>query len=159
VSRSELLELGTFVISDPGGAIDGTNLQVSGVDAFEVDGNVLRGLAGTVYEGMSLAYSRDTSDAGVAAQDITITTTTGVAERLYQHIDNYINSADGLITDEVNRLTAQNEDYNDKILALEDRLALYQTSLIEKYSAMEQAIAQAEAMAEQLSAFLKSGDD
>ncbi len=159
VSRNQLLEVGTFVITDPGGAIDGTNLQVSGVDAFEVDGNVLRGLEGTIYEGMTLAYGRDTADAGAAAQDITITTSTGIAESLYQHLDNYINSADGLITDEVNRLTAQSEDYTDKILALEDRLLLYQNALIAKYSAMEQAIAQAEAMADQLSAFLKSGDD
>lgn len=158
VSRNELLEVGTFVITDPGGAIDGTNLQVSGVDAFEVDGNVLRGLAGTIYEGMSLAYSRDTSDAGVAAQNITITTSTGIAELLYQHLDDYINGSDGLITDEVNRLTAQSEDYSDKILALEDRLALYQSTLIAKYAAMEQAVAQAQAMADQLSAFLKSGD-
>ena len=157
VARNKLLEVGTFTITDPGGAIDGTNLQVGGVDAFEVDGNVLRGLAGTVYEGMSLAYSRDTSDAGAAAKDITITTTTGIAERLYQRLDNYINSSDGLITDEVNRLSAQNDDYNDKISDLETRLTAYQTALIAKYSAMEQAVAQAEAMQSQLEAFLNSG--
>ena len=159
ITRSKLLEVGTFVISDPGGAIDGTNLQVDGVDAFEVSGGLLRGIAGTAYEGMTLAYTRDTSDAGAAAVDITITTTTGIAERLYQRLDDYINSGDGLITEEVVRLTAQNEDHSDKILALEDRLAIYQATLIEKYSAMERAIAQAEAMSSQLEAFLKGGDD
>ena len=124
ITRSELLEVGTFVITDPGGAIDGTNLQGGGVDAFEVDGGVLRGLEGTIYEGMTLAYTRDTSDAGAAAVDITITTTTGIAERLYQRLDDYINSGDGLITEEVISLTAQNEDYSDRILAPEDRLAI-----------------------------------
>lgn len=159
ITRSELLEVGTFVIVDPGGVIDGTNLQVGGVDAFEVDGGVLRGLTGTIYEGMSMAYTRDTSDPGAPAVNITITTTTGIAERLYQRLDDYINASDGLISQEVINLTAQNEDYSDKILALEDRLAIYQATLIEKYSAMEQAIAQAEAMASQLEAFLKGGDD
>jgi flagellar hook-associated protein 2 len=159
VSRNELLDVGTFVITDPGGAIDGTNLQVDGVDAFEVDGNVLRGLDGTIYEGMSMAYTRDTSDAGVAAKDITITTTTGIGERLWQRLDDYINTGDGLITEEVNRLSAQNEDHVDKIASLEVRLSAYQAALIAKYSAMEQAIARAEAMSSQLEAFLKGGDD
>ncbi|GAB4224272.1 MAG: flagellar filament capping protein FliD [Kiloniellaceae bacterium] len=158
VSRNELLNVGTFTIVDPGGAIDGTNLQVDGVDAFEVDGGVLRGLEGTIYEGMSLAYTRDTSDAGAAGQNITITTTTGIAERLYQRLDDYINSGDGLITEEVISLTALNETHSDKILSLEDRLTVYQATLIEKYAAMEQAVAQAEAMASQLEAFVK-GDD
>jgi len=159
VSRNNLLDVGTFTISDPGGVIDGTNLQVDGVDAFEVDGNILRGLEGTIYEGMAMAYSRDTSDAGALAKDITITTSTGVAERLYQRLDNYINAGDGLITEEVNRLSAVNETHSDKILALESRLVVYQSMLIEKYAAMEQAIARADAMSSQLEAFLKGGDD
>src|SRR3546814_96489 len=74
VGRTQLLDVGTFTITDPGGAIDGTNLQVDGVDAFSVQGSTLKGLAGTIYEGMTLAYGRDTSDAGAAAKDITITT-------------------------------------------------------------------------------------
>src|SRR5690606_9649160 len=56
IARSDLLNVGTFTITDPGGAIDGTNLQVNGVDAFKVEGSSLRGLAGTIYEGMTLAY-------------------------------------------------------------------------------------------------------
>jgi flagellar hook-associated protein 2 len=159
VTRSKLLEVGTFTITDPGGAIDGTNLQVDGVDAFQVVGGVLRGLAGTVYEGMTLAYNRDTSDAGAAAKDITITTSTGIAERLYQRLDDYSNAGDGLITAEVTRLTAQNETHVDKIANLEYRLVAYQQMLIEKYSAMEQAIARADAMSKQLEAFLKGKND
>lgn len=159
VSRNELLEVGTFVITDPGGAINGTNLQVDGADAFYVDDNVLRGIEGTIYEGMSLAYTRDTDDAGAAAQDITITTSTGIAESMWQRLDNYINAGDGLITEEVNRLSEQNDDHVDKIAALEERLIIYQNTLIDKYSAMERAIAQANAMSDQLEAFLKGGDD
>lgn len=159
VGRSKLLDVGTFTITDPGGAINGTNLQVNGVDAFRVDGNVLRGLEGTIYEGMSLAYTRDTSDAAVAARDITINTTLGIGERLYQRLDDYINAGDGLVTQEVQRLSAQNEETVDKILSLEARLSIYQQTLIEKYAAMERAIAQAQAVADQLEAFLKSGKD
>jgi flagellar hook-associated protein 2 len=159
LSRNKLLDVGTFTITDPGGAIDGTNLQVNGVDAFEVDGSVLRGMAGTIYEGMAMAYTRDTADAAAPAKDIIITTTTGIAERLYQRLEDYANAGDGLITEEVNRLSAQNEKTVDKIASLESRLAIYQNLLIEKYAAMEQAIARAQAMADQLEAFLKGGDD
>src|SRR5690606_26810094 len=115
IARSDLLNVGTFTITDPGGAIDGTSLQVNGVDAFKVEGSSLRGLAGTIYEGMTLAYSRDTSDAGAAAKDITIGTTLGIAERLYQRLDDYTKAGTGLITEEVTRLTAQNEKYVDNI--------------------------------------------
>lgn len=159
IARSKTLDVGTFTISDPGGVIDGTNLQVNGVDAFSVQGSTLKGLAGTAYEGMTLAYSRDTADAGAVAKDITITTTLGIGERLYQRLDNYIDAGDGLITEEVTRLTVQNKDTTDKIATLEQRLQIYQSALIEKYAAMERAIAQAQAVADQLEAFLKGGDD
>jgi flagellar hook-associated protein 2 len=159
VARNELLNVGTFTITDPGGAIDGTNLQVGGVDAFKVEGNVLRGLAGTVYEGMTLAYGRDTSDAGAPAKDITISTTLGIAERLYQRLDDYTKTGIGLISEEVTRLTAQNEKFVDNIATLEARLVIVQNMLIEKYAAMEQAIARAQAIGDQLEAFLKAGDD
>src|SRR3546814_9483720 len=92
----------------------------------------LKGLAGTIDEGMTLAYGRDTSDAGAAAKDITITTTLGIAERLYQRLENYGNAGDGLITEEINRLSAQNLDTTDKIATLEARLVIYQNTLIEK---------------------------
>ncbi|HEY9550512.1 MAG TPA: flagellar filament capping protein FliD [Kiloniellaceae bacterium] len=159
LSRNRLLDVGSFTITDPGGAIDGTNLQVGGVDAFEVDGSVLRGLEGTIYEGMSMAYTRDTADAAAPAKDITITTTLGIAERLYQRLDDYVNVGDGLITEEVIRLTSQNETTVEKIAALESRLLIYQNMLISKYAAMEQAIARAQAVGDQLEAFLKAGDD
>ena len=159
IARNNLLSVGTFTITDPGGAINGTNLQVDGVDAFSVSGSTLKGLPGTIYEGMTLAYGRDTSDAGAPAKDITISTTLGIAERLYQRLDDYTNVGDGLITEEVSRLSDQNKATTDKIAAMEQRLQIYQETLIQKYAAMERAIAQAQAVADQLEAFLKAGDD
>ncbi|WP_420348831.1 flagellar filament capping protein FliD [Pelagibius sp.] len=156
IARNELLNVGDFTIDVPAGAIDGTNLQVDGVDAFEVDGGLLRGLDGTVYEGMTLAYNRNPAE---PAESISISTSTGIAERLYQRLDNYINQGDGLITEEVNRLQAQNEDFVDQIESLEARLVIFQNKLIEKYAAMERAVAAAEAASSQLEAFLKGGDD
>lgn len=156
IARNELLNVGDFTITVPAGPIDGTNLQVGGVDAFEVDGGLLRGLAGTVYEGMTLAFNRNPAE---PAETISISTSTGVAERLYQRLDSYVNQGDGLITEEVNRLQAQNEDFVDQIESLEARLVIFQNKLIEKYAAMERAVAAAEAASSQLEAFLKGGDD
>jgi flagellar capping protein FliD len=122
-----------------------------------VQGGVLKGLAGTDYEGMTLAYSRDADDAGAAAKNITITTTTGIAERLFQRLDSYIKDGTGLISEEAIRLTAQNERFVENIATLESRLAIFQSMLIQKYAAMERAVAQAEAIGDQLEAFLKAG--
>src|SRR3546814_3945995 len=82
-----------------------------------------------------------------------------IAERLYQRLDDYMNAGDGLITQEVIRLTSQNETTVEKIAALESRLLIYQNMLISKYAAMEQAIARAQAVGDQLEAFLKAGED
>src|SRR5690606_41697769 len=98
-------------------------------------------------------------DAIAASKNITSGTTLGIAERLYQRIDDYTKAGTGLITEEVTRLTAQNEKYVDNIATLEARLVIVQNRLIEKYAAMEQAIARAQAMTDQLKAFLNSGDD
>ncbi len=152
-------DLGSFTINIPAGAIDGTNVQVGGLDAFAVEGNVLRGLAGTIYEGLSLAYVRDTSDPGEAAEDITITTTLGIAERLFRTTEDYNRPDGGLLTEEVARFEEQNADFEREIAAIDERLVILQQGLIEKYAALEQAIAQAEAITSQLKAFLNAGND
>jgi len=159
IGREGQFDLGTFTITVPAGAIDGTNLQVDGEDAFEVDGNTLRGIEGTDYEGLTLAYSRDTSDTGEAAEDIAITTTLGIAERIYQSAETYAKPNGGVIADELDRLNSLNVDYEEQILEIETRIAIYQTALIEKYAKMEQAIAQADAMAKQLKAMLGIDDN
>lgn len=158
VKRETNADLGTFSINVPAGAIEGTNVQVAGVDAFAVDGNVLRGLAGTVYEGLSLAYVRDTTDPAESAEDITITTTLGIAERLFQTTEDYNKPEGGLLTDEIARFEEQNADFEREIAAIDERMAIIQQSLIEKYAALEQAIAQAEAITSQLKAFLDASN-
>jgi flagellar hook-associated protein 2 len=158
VKRETNADLGTFTINVPAGAIEGTNVQVAGVDAFAVDGNVLRGLEGTVYEGLSLAYVRDTTDPAESAEDITITTTLGIAERLFQTTEDYNKPEGGLLTDEIARFEEQNADFEREIAAIDERMAIIQQSLIEKYAALEQAIAQAEAITSQLKAFLDASN-
>jgi flagellar capping protein FliD len=158
VKRETNADLGTFTINVPAGAIEGTNVQVAGVDAFIVDGNILRGLEGTVYEGLSLAYVRDSTDPAEVAEDITITTTLGIAERLFQTTENYNKSDGGLLTDEIARFEEQNADFEREIAAIDERMAIIQQSLIEKYAALEQAIAQAEAITSQLKAFLDASN-
>lgn len=159
VKQEASTDLGAFTINVPAGAIDGTNVQVGGQDAFAVEGNVLRGLVGTIYEGLSLAYVRDTSDPGEAAEDITITTSLGIAERLFRTTEDYNRPDGGLLTEEVARFEEQNADFEREIAAIDERLVVIQQSLIEKYAALEQAIAQAEAITSQLKAFLDAGND
>lgn len=160
IARKSKLELGDFTIEAPAGAIDGTTLNVTGYGAaFTVDGGRLIGLEGTKFEGLTLAYGRDTSDPGEAAENINISTSLGIAERLYQTVDNYTSPVDGVITDEVERLNAQIDDYEAEVAEIDARLVVYQQLLIEKYSRMEQAVAQAEALTNQLRAMMGISDD
>ena len=156
IDRDNLLDLGDFTIDVPAGAIAGTNLQVDGADAFEVDGNLLHGLAGTDYEGLTLAYSRDPDDGSEAAESIAVSTNLGIAERLYQTLEANTAFAGGVITEEIARLQDQNSGYADEIAAIDERLVLFQQSLIEKYSRLEAALAAADATANQLQAFLNA---
>ncbi len=159
IDRNATLDVGDFSITVPAGAINGLNLQVSGADAFEVDGNLLRGIEGTDYEGLVLAYTRDPDDAGEGAETINISTSLGIAERLFQDLEANTSISGGLITDEINRLQAQNSGYSDEIQDIDARLVIFQQSLIEKYAALEQALASADATANQLKAFLQASNN
>ncbi len=150
-ARSQPVDVGSFTLDI--NAVDGngdiTNATVGGVEVFDYSGKTLVGRVGTPYEGLSLTYI------GGAATSIDIDTSLGIGERLYQRIESYIGSG-GILTDEISSLQQQNTDYSEEIAAIDGRLDTYRQTLIEKYQRMEQAIAQAEAMRQQMDAFLKS---
>ena len=62
------------------------------------------------------------------------------------------------MNDEVDRLQTTNADLFDKIAAIDARVALFQQSLIEKFAALEAALAAADATSNQLKAFLGSNN-
>ena len=119
---------------------------------------MLRGIEGTIYEGLVLGHvARHRRCTGEAADSITISTTLGIAEILFQDIEANI-SLDGVITDQISLLQEQNSNFSAEIAAIDERLALVERSLIEKYAQLEQSLASADATANQLQAFINASN-
>ncbi|MGH6947727.1 MAG: flagellar filament capping protein FliD [Kiloniellales bacterium] len=159
IDRDGPFSLGDFQIT-----IDGTDasgniigVSVAGYGAvFTIDGNRLIGNAGTAFEGLTLAYSAPPSS---PSEVIDVSTSLGIAERLYQSIDAYTRPGDGLFTTALEEIASENMRLQEQIARIDARLVLYQQAQLERFAAMEQAIAQANAMIDQMRAMLGIDDD
>lgn len=158
IARSSTVDIGDFTLeiagTDASGNITGVNVPGYGA-VFDIAGTTLTGKVGTAFEGLTLAYVGDPSE---GATTINVSSSTGIAERLYQTVDAYAKPNSGVIAEEIARLTEANTRHTTQINRIDESLVLYQESLIRKYQVMEQAIAQAQAIGDQLSAAL-GGDD
>ncbi len=156
ISRTTQLAVGDFELNIAGTDASGnaTGVSVTGHgNVFDIDGNRLIGKEGTAFEGLTLAYAGTPSS---GAETIQISTSLGFAEKVFQTADAYGKSNGGLIAEQVSTLGAQNEDHTAEIAKIEERMVAYRAFLLEKFAKMEQAVAQAENMTNQLKSFIES---
>ena len=155
ISRSSQLSVGDFELNitgtDASGAILGVSVTGHG-NVFEIDGARLIGMAGTAFEGMTLAYAATPS---TGAETIQISTSLGFAEKIFQTADSYGRSDGGLIAEQISTLGGLNEDYTTEIAKIEERMVAYRAFLLDKFAKMEQAVAFAENMTNQLKSFIQ----
>ncbi|WP_417430182.1 flagellar filament capping protein FliD [Kiloniella sp.] len=157
VARTKELNLDDFelVIDGVDGSGDITGASVTGYgNVFDVNGTTLTGKAGTEFEGLTLVY---VGEAGSGAQNIQVKTSTGLAEKFYQELDGFVDPGDGSIATRLEELTLDNKDLNSRITAVDARIELTRQFLVEKYSRLEQVLAQADAMRKQLEAQANAG--
>ncbi|MEH6633329.1 MAG: flagellar filament capping protein FliD [Halopseudomonas aestusnigri] len=135
---------------------DGTSGGITGVTVdganglFTYDGSRLLGVEGTIYEGLSLAYSG--SDASAT---ISISFQQGIADTLYKDISSY----DEVVSTTIDAISDENEDHAEEITEIERRSANYEENLIDQYAAMEAQIAASNSMLAQIKAVLGVSDD
>ena len=135
---------------------DGTSGGITGVTVdgasglFTYDGSRLLGVEGTIYEGLSLAYSG--SDASAT---ISVSFQQGIADTLYKDISSY----DEIVSTTIDAISDENEDYAEEITEIERRAADYEENLIDQYAAMEAQIAASNSMLAQIKAVLGVSDD
>jgi flagellar hook-associated protein 2 len=159
VGRSASFAAGDFTVDITGVDGDGTitGASVAGYGSvFDISGNLLIGKEGTAFEGVTLAY---VADAGSGAASIAVSTSLGIAERLYQTVESFTKPNGGLIPGQIASIGDQNERFQEQIRRIDERLLDYQKFLIAKYQALETAIAQADAVNQQLRAMLGFDDD
>lgn len=131
-----------------------TSVSVNGdTSLFTVSDTRIKGAEGTIYEGMTLVFTGSTS------QTVTIQTSSGIVEKLYNSVDLYSNSSSGLVSGLIDNLTEKNEDYSTRAADIRSRAETYRTNLTNRYASYQAAIEAANSTLLYLEALLNSGDD
>lgn len=130
---------------------DGTiaSASVGGdTSAFTVSGNRIVGAAGAIYEGLSFAL--------VATGDssIHVSIAPGLANQLTNFASEFADTTSGLIEQQIETLDNQDTTWSAQSAQIRSDASDYQTSLINKYSNMEQEVSAAQLVQEQIKAIL-----
>lgn len=135
------------VTTDSDGNLTGASI---GGDSslFTISGHRIIGADGTKYAGYSFVYTGDTSQA------ITVTQTSGIAEKLYNIADTASDSDTGSLETAITGLTDQDTTYQDQIDDIEARATTYKTNLTARYAKIQAAISTAESTLNYLQAML-----
>lgn len=139
-------------ITYSGGAITGVSIGGDNT-LFDINGTLITGKAGTIYEGLSLAY------VGTTSATINFSTTQGLGDLLSNTIDAFSDSVTGTIQGQKLNLTELNEDMelrSDRIL---ERAEEYRDKLIDKYSGYESQIAYSKTILAQIQAILNASNN
>jgi flagellar hook-associated protein 2 len=133
------LSTGTYQGTDVAGTIGGHSATGAG--------RLLMGDDDTAVEGLMFEY--DGADTGSVG---TMAFSRGIASGLHVETDALLGSESGSIDAVMEELDPRIERMNDRIEALEDRLERRRETLIEKFSAMEEALSRAQQQSQWLSA-------
>lgn len=131
-----------------------TSVSVDGDDSlFEISGTRIVGADGSAYEGLNFSYQ------GTTSQSITFNLNQGIADRLYNVVDDYADSSNGLLVDAASELEETNEDLEEEISDIQERATALQERLVDKYAEMEAKISVLKLLQEQVQAIIGSSDD
>jgi flagellar hook-associated protein 2 len=100
-----------------------------------VTGYTLKGQAGTPLEGLTLLYAN--TSAGTA----NITTTQGIADKIFNITDPALTADTGSLAVELASIKSSNTRLTDEIAKINAQVDIYRQQLLEQFSRMEQAIA------------------
>lgn len=114
--------------------------------AAEIVGGRIRGAAGSAYEGLDLAW------VGQGSDSITIGVRTGIADRLFNALDDALHEARGPLQRQIEDLGDVSETYRQQITVIDERAEAARNLLIERFTAMETALALANTMLAQVRA-------
>ena len=132
--------------------LDSSGAPISGdANPFTVEGTTLVGKAGTAFEGLKLVYT-----GAAAGETVSVTgVSQGIADRLYNRIEE-INDLDGPINQEVVSLDNRNVELEEEVLRIRLRAEDYRQGLIERFAALEQALAVTSSLSDQITSIADS---
>ncbi|MEP0235768.1 flagellar filament capping protein FliD [Roseibium sp.] len=130
-----------------------SNVYVDGVEGlFEVSGTRIVGVDGSIYDGISFVFT------GTENQTVDMSFSSGLAENLFNVVNQYADEDDGALAEIITTLSDQNTDYEEEYDSIISDADDYRDYLTELYAAYQSAIEEAESDLEYLEALLSSGD-
>lgn len=147
------------VTVDSDGAITGVtctdddNTDSSALFTYDADTNVITGVDGTDYEGLSFVYT------GTTSRTVDVTISQGIADAMYYAIDTVANETDGSLETEMEALDDTNTMLEQRIDSLEYSLETYEEYLYTLYSSYASQIAEAQTTLDLLEALLNASSD
>lgn len=140
------------VIVDADGDGQAESATIDGV-AVDVSGRILKGRDGTAYAGLQLIWT------GTGSTTINVSSSQGLADKAYEQLTGMLDETDGRLAKEVGAISDQSTKAQTEIDKITERAERYREQLVEKFSAMEAALGQANAMLAQIKAALGQNDD
>ena len=117
---------------------------------FTVNGTRIVGNKGTAYAGYSFVYT------GMTSQSIAVTTSSGIAEKIYNIADGATDSTSGTLTNLVSGLDDQVTSMQSEAADITSRAEDYRTTLTARYATIQASIAAAASTQSYLKALLAS---
>ncbi len=129
-----------------------SSATIDGVE-LEVSGQTIKGVEGTVYEGLRLVYT------GTESATVTLTVEAGLADILTAPLETYVDEDDGLIQSRIDNINDTIDDKQDKRDLIAEQAEDYEEYLTEYYARIEAAMEEAELALKQVEALFDTSDD
>jgi len=140
------------ITTDGAGTITGVSVGGDG-SLFTIDGNSISGVEGGEYEGLTFSYQ------GLNSSTVTFQLNQGLADRLINSVDGYVNDIDGLIVQEKTLIQNENDRKSEEASEIISRAELFRASQIERYANLEAELQVLEVLKSQTRAILGNDDD
>jgi len=128
-----------------------TDVLVDGQsDLFDSQDNLITGKKGTLYEGMSFAITLDPLE----STTIDVNLESGFADSLGNYVNVYSNNLDGLVQNEITRLSKNNSTLEEEATRIRQDAEIYRQREVDKYAKMETELQEAELLRKQINAIL-----
>lgn len=131
-----------------------TDVSVGGDNTlFDINGTLITGKAGTIYEGLSFAY------VGTASATVNVDISQGFADLMSSTLENFTSVTSGVIQGEKLRLSDQNETLQLRADRIIERADDFRERLIDKYAKFEAQLSAAKTILAQIQAILNTNND
>lgn len=139
-----------IVDADADGQIESAAIDGIGVD---VSGKVIKGREGTPYAGLSFIWT------GSGSTSINATASQGIADKAYDEITSLLDETEGRLSVEIGQIEEGSSRAREEIDRIAERADRYRDQLITRFSALETALGQAQAMLQQIKAAFGQSQD